>query len=149
MNTTRNTLPSGVVVVVLAAILLAVPVSASTDEEVRATASDLVAWLAGGAGSIPTGILPDRGTVQFGLRTLGSARSAVGRGQAEAVLRDLREIVQRHRITIGSVDVEESSWAWVRVGVEDRDGRTVAVVLLAFHAEEDRWVLRELREASP
>ena len=150
MNTTRKPLPSGVVVVLVTAVLLAVPASfSSTGGEVRATTDRLLAWLSGGPGDLPSGVLPERGTVQFGLRTLGSARSAVGPGQAQAVLGDLRDVLKRHRITTESVDVRESSWAWVRVRATDPEGRVIAVVLLAFHAEDGGWVLRELREASP
>ena len=150
LNTTRNTLPSVVVVVVVvAAALFVAPAQSSTEADVRAAADGLMAWLAGGPASAPTRILPDRGTVQFGLRTLGSARSAVGSGQAKAVLAELRDSVRGYRTAIGSVDVEESSWAWVRISIEDRDGRPVTVLLLAFHAEDGRWVLRELRETPP
>jgi hypothetical protein len=142
--------PSGVVVVLVAAVLLAVPPSwSSSDRAVRAATDALLAWLAGGQGDLPDGVLPERGTVRFGLRTLGSARSAVGPGQARAVLDDLRQVLRRHRITTESVDVHESSWAWVRVRATAPGGRAIVVVLLAFHAEGDRWVLRELREASP
>lgn len=140
----RTTRPIALAVLLLAGLAL-LPAAVADETAIRHEVDRLLGWLAGEARDLPAGLLPERGTIQMELRRLGAARGAVGARQAATILGEIRARGVRAEPGIVSVDVEGDALALVRARI--RQGETGVALLLTLRREEDRWVLREIRES--
>jgi len=97
-------------------------------------------------------LLPSRGKVRLRLVHFGPEEGSYSADQVQALFKDfLRQGAVRSfdllRLQCAS---DQYALAHGRARLVDRDGRPAEVDLhLTFQPEGDRWVLREIREASP
>lgn len=97
------------------------------------------------------GLLPTRGKVRLHLIHLGAEDGAFSASQVDALLRDFAERGAVNRFEVARVETERDACVAVvtcRVALTDRDGRPARVDLrLSIQPEDDRWVVREIRES--
>jgi hypothetical protein len=101
--------------------------------------------------SLLRALLPDSGKVQLKLERLGPERGYFSAGQVQALLDDFLSEGAVETFRVERVE-SEGTLALVHglALLTDRRGEQARVRLhLAFGPEEDRWVLRELRELEP
>jgi len=109
------------------------------------------ALVAGAAGQVRP-VLPVHGSVRLQLVRLGPVHGSFTAGQVETLLRDFldRAVVRSFETVRIEHDPNGVALARMRLRLTDRDGREGAVELrLGLRAEEERWVLREIRETPP
>jgi hypothetical protein len=97
-------------------------------------------------------ILPAQGKVRLNLHFLGPAEGFYSPGQVEALLREFLEQGSIRSFDLVGLDHDPNHFAIAhgRSLLTDRDGRPArAEIYLAFQPEDERWVLREVRETSP
>ena len=122
------------------------------EEQVKRVALEFGQALTRGEAAKLRAVLPARGKVHLRLVHLGPEEGAYSAGQVEAVFKSfLRQGVVRSfdllRLECAS---DQYALAHARANVADRDGRRVQIDLrLSFQPEDDRWVLREIRETPP
>lgn len=94
-------------------------------------------------------LLPERGKVHLNLTRLGPETGSFGSKQVEALFGDFLTQGSVRTFEVLRLECDGDAYAVVqgRARIVDRDGRTATVDLhLAFQPEDDRWVLREIRE---
>ena len=93
-------------------------------------------------------ILPKEGKVRLKLASFGPEDGFFGAGQVEALFRNFLEHGSVKKFEVTRVD-GDATYALVhaRVALVDRDGRDQLVGMqLAFQPEDQRWILREIKE---
>jgi len=115
---------------------------------VRRAAERLLVWLGSGSGEFPGDLLPVRGTVAIALRDRPGEDGSFGARQAVAVLSDARRRWSGRVPSVIAADLREGRVALVRGRLEVRDPPAAAELLMSFRWEDDRWVLREIRESA-
>ena len=140
--------------ILLLTAALTIPSSAASigDEEAKTAALRFGRALTGGDTSTLESILPDRGKIRLRLTGFGPAAGSYSADQVAAIFKNfLREGAVRSfdllRLECAS---EHFAFVHARAHVTDRDGRPgVTDLHLTFQPEENRWVLREIRETPP
>jgi hypothetical protein len=97
-------------------------------------------------------VLPERGRLHLSLTKFGPENGHFGRKQVEALFGDFFTRGSVRSFEVLSLECEADSYAIVqaRARIVGGDGRNANVVLhLAFETEDERWVLREIRETTP
>jgi hypothetical protein len=125
--------------------------SAPGEDDARKAARAFGQALTSGRSEALRPILPEQGRLQLSLRSLGPEEGTFGAGQVEALFRDFLAEGKVRSFEILRLECDRHSTALVhaRASVLDRQGRPVrAGVHLVLQVEEDRWVLREIKEAS-
>lgn len=95
------------------------------------------------------GLLPERGKIELDLDRLGPERGHFSAAQVEALLRDFLSEGAVKAFEVRRVECEGSlAVVHAEAVLDDRLGRSARVAIhLSFRPENERWVLRELREA--
>lgn len=143
-----------VLAVLLAATMGSVPISAAlTEEAAREAAQRFGQALLRADASRLRPILPSRGKVQLRLVHLGPEEGFFSASQVEMLLGDFlkRGAADSFEVLRVEYDPERFALAHGRATVTDEQGRSASVgIHLAFQPEDDqRWVLREIRETPP
>ena len=102
--------------------------------------------------SLLRAILPKRGKIQLRLVRLGPEEGFFSSSQVEALLQDFLNDGSVRSFDLLRTEQGPSGFgiAYARAMVTDRDGRVARLALhLVFEPEDDRWVLREMRESEP
>src|SRR5262245_30587488 len=98
-------------------------------------------------------LLPARGRIRLQLNRLGPADGAYGSSQLEALLQGFfrqGSVRTFDLLRLECAAGDGYALAQARARLADRDGRPADVELhLALEPEDERWVLREIRESSP
>ena len=106
--------------------------------------------LKSGDTSMLRSILPSRGRVTVRLVRLATEEGAFSASQVQALMKDILKRGTIHTFNVVHVEGSREGYALVRAraDVTDRDGVDARVDLrLALGPEDERWVLREIREA--
>lgn len=129
------------------------PVAAAAQSPGEAAARDAVERfgrvLTSGNASSLGALLPRKGKVQLKLVRLGPEQGAFSASQVEALLRDFlaQGSVQTFETRRVEHDPKGVAIASARLELNDKQGRPASVELhLVFQPEDERWVVRELRE---
>ncbi len=96
--------------------------------------------------------LPAQGKVRLNLLCLGPIEGFFSSSQVEALLGDfLKEgSINTFDLLVMEFDPQRYAMAHSRASLTDRQGHPARVdIHLAFQPEEERWVLREIRETMP
>ena len=142
-------------IAILLALVCALPSLAQTtpgEEAARQAARAFGQALKKADASQMRPILPQRGKVQLRLVRLGPEEGFFSSGQVEALMRDFLKQGSVRSFDLLRTEQGPSGFGIVeaRAMVTDRDGRVARLALhLAFEPEDDRWVLREMRESEP
>lgn len=137
--------------VAILALLGATLASALGEPEARAAAVKFGEALIRSDAPALRAILPVNGKVQLRLDKLGPEQGYFSAGQVEALFHDFLSQGSVGTFEVLSLECEQTV-ALVHGGavLTDRRGQPARVkVHLSFRAENDRWVLREIRELSP
>jgi len=140
----------------LSLALVAVPAHVSADslmgeEQARAAAVEFGRALVRADASLLVQVLPTTGKVRLKLKRLGPEEGAYSPSQVEAVFKDFFRQGEVRSFDVLRLECADQrySLAHARATVIDRSGRAAEIGLdLTFQPEEDRWVLREIRETS-
>lgn len=139
--------------VLLVLIAAAAPAGAGlTSDEARDAALKIGESLMNS--DLPTlrAFLPAQGKVRLNLVCLGPVEGFFSSGQVEALLRDFLKqgSIRSFDLLVMEFDPRHFSIAHARASVTDREGRPARVdFYIALQPEDDRWVLREIRETRP
>ena len=115
------------------------------------TAKAFGAALVEGSSTAIRVLLPSRGKVLLRLERFAPEQGYYSAGQVGALFRSFFEVGSVASYEVRRVDVGDDCRAIARLGVQatDREGRGIGLqVRLAIHREEDRWVVREIRESA-
>jgi hypothetical protein len=139
--------------VVLAALIEQAPLAADLGEDrARAVANGFGAALTRGDASLLASILPDKGKVRARLGCLSPEDGAFSPSQVQALFADfLRQRTVRN-FSVTRVDRSPEHYAFVRTEADlvSADGRVRPIEIhLTLHAEDGRWILREVRASPP
>jgi hypothetical protein len=139
----------------LALILLSISatalLSAPGEEDARRAARAFGQALTTGKAEGLRPILAEHGRLQLSLARLGPEDGSFGAGQVEALFRDFLADgkVRSFEILRLECDGQSTALAHGRASITDRQGRNARVgIHLAFKVENDRWVLREIKETA-
>ncbi len=136
--------------VVGAALLAASPAAATTGEEDARKAARLFGQaLTSGQASMLRPILPEGGKIHLAASRLVPEEGYFGASQVEALLGDFlsQGSVRSFELLRLESDGKTNALAHARAVLTDRQGRPARLgIHLAFQAEQDRWVLREIKE---
>ncbi len=142
-----------VLVLSLAAAVLLVSngaARAATDEDQARKAARLFGQaLTSGQASLLRSILPAGGKVHLAASRLVPEEGYFGSSQIEALLGDFlsQGSVRSFELLRLESDGKTNALAHARAVLTDRQGRPARLgIHLAFQAEQDRWVLREIKE---
>jgi hypothetical protein len=143
-------IPSKIRLAVLLLILHGPAVGSPTDSPRKAVDAFGAALIAGDADQLRA-VFPSRGKVRVHLVYLGPEQGALRGSQLHAVLQDFLERGNVTAFEIRTVErSEHQALASADVALIDPDGKRAKVRLhLSLEPEDDRWVLREMRESSP
>jgi len=135
---------------VSAALLSAVPAQAAPGKEAAQAAAAQFgqALVAGNAAGIKS-VLPSRGRVQLHLSRLGPENGHFSPSQVEALIRDFlaHGSVTTCELLRVEQDREGFALAHARAEITDQQGHVgLSDLHLKLQVEENRWVLREIRE---
>lgn len=139
----------------LALILLSISTaplfSAPTEEDARKQARAFGQALTTGHAEALRPVLAEHGRLQLSLVRLGPEEGLFGADQVEALFRDFLAEGKVRSFEILRLESDRQSTALVhgRASLVDRQGRQARVgIHLGFQVEEDRWVLREIKETA-
>ncbi len=136
--------------VVAIALAAAHPARAATDEEDARKAARLFGQaLTSGQASMLRPILPDGGKVHLAASRLVPEEGYFGASQVEALLGDFlsQGSVRSFELLRLESDGKTNALVQARAVATDRQGRPARLgIHLAFQAEQNRWVLREIKE---
>jgi hypothetical protein len=144
--------------VIAASILLLVvaataPAGAGlTTDEVRDAALKIGESLKNSDLSVLRSFLPNQGKVRLNLDRLGPVEGFFSSSQVEALLGDFlgQGSIRSFDLLVIEFDPQRYAMAHARASLTDRQGHPARVdIHLAFQPEEERWVLREIRETRP
>jgi hypothetical protein len=96
--------------------------------------------------------LPSQGKIRLNLGCLGPVEGFFSSSQVEALLGDfLRQgSIRSFDLLALEFDPQHYAMAHARASLTDRQGHPARVdIHLAFQPEQERWVLREIRETRP
>lgn len=153
----RVTMPSTALRVALTSAMIVAlfgaPVAAAlTEEAARSAAEAFGNALTRSSPSALRPILPARGKVQLRLARLGSDQGFFSPDQVETLLGEFLRTGKATGFKVSGVELDPGKFARVRgrVDVTDAGGRSTRIgIHLAFQPENERWVLREVRETKP
>jgi hypothetical protein len=106
--------------------------------------------LKSGDTSMLRSILPTQGRVQVRLVRLATQDGAFSASQVQALMKDIFKDGSVHAFNVVKIEGSREGYAHVRASAEltDRNGVDATVDLhLALGPEDERWVLREIRES--
>ena len=140
-------------VLLLAVVLQQAPAGEGLGEEqARAAANVFGTALTRGDSGLLVSILPTKGKVRTRLGCLSPEEGVFSPGQVQALFSDFLRQGTVRQFTVTRVDHSPGSHAFVRTEAEivdpERRPRRVEIHL-TFHAEEGRWILREVRASPP
>ncbi|NIM01127.1 MAG: hypothetical protein GTN89_09465 [Acidobacteria bacterium] len=93
-------------------------------------------------------LLPSAGKVRVHLVRLGPENGALRSGQLHAVLQDFFERGKVQSFTLQTIEQSGGlALASARLTLVDRQGRADVRLHLSLEPEEQRWVVREIRES--
>ena len=143
-------IPSKIRLAILLLILPGLAVASPIDAPRKAVDAFGAALIAGDADQLRS-VFPGQGKVRVHLVSLGPEQGALRGSQLHAVLQDFLERGNVTAFKIRTVErSEHQALASVDVALIDPDGARARVRLhLSLEPEDDRWVLREMRESSP
>jgi len=131
--------------VLMAAALLA---AVSLGAEPRATVDAFGAALVQGNADALHAVLPSAGKVRVRLVRLGPQDGALRGGQLHAVLQDFFERGSIESFKLQTIEHSSKlALASAELDLIDEQGRTEIRLHLSLEPEDDRWVLREIRES--
>jgi hypothetical protein len=146
----RKVLAASIVLLLLAA---AVPAGAGlTTEEARDAALKIGESLKNSDLQTLRAFLPYQGKVQLNLVCLGPVEGFFSSSQVEALLGDFLSQGSFRSFDLLAMenDPRHYAMAHARASLTDRQGHPARVdIHLAFQPEDERWVLREIRETRP
>lgn len=96
--------------------------------------------------------LPSQGKVRLNLLCLGPVEGFYSSSQVEALLGDFLKqgSIRSFDLLVMEFDPQHYAMAHARASLTDRQGHPARVdIHLAFQPEQERWVLREIRETRP
>jgi hypothetical protein len=96
-------------------------------------------------------IMPASGKVKLKLQRLGPEEGSFSASQVTALLADFLEKGRVEAFTVTRVDHDPHGLALAsaRVSLMDKESRAASINLhLTFQTENDRWVVREIRETA-
>jgi hypothetical protein len=135
---------------VSAALLSQGPACAATgEEEARKSARLFGQALTSGQASLLRSILPAGGKIHLAVSRLVPEEGYFGASQVEALLGDFlsQGSVRSFELLRLESDGKTNALAHARAVLTDRQGRPARLgIHLSFQTEEDRWVLREIKE---
>jgi len=138
------------VLVVSLALPAALPFRAATgEEEARRSARLFGQALTSGQASLLRTILPESGKIHLAAPRLGPEEGYFGASQVEALLGDFlsQGSVRSFEVLRLESDGKTNALARARAVLTDRQGRPARLgIHLSFQTEDDRWVLREIKE---
>jgi hypothetical protein len=137
----------------LPAFVLATVAFAEGDgrQAVEAAVDRLGRLLIAGDASRLAPILPEQGKIKLKLDRLGPEDGSFSSSQVTALLAEFLETGRVEAFTVTRVEYDPHgvALASARVGLMDKRGHASSVVLhLTFETENDRWVVREIRETA-
>jgi len=131
---------------VIAAVALLAAVSLGA--EPRATVDAFGAALVQGNADALHAVLPSAGKVRVRLVRLGPQDGALRGGQLHAVLQDFFERGSIESFKLQTIEHSSKlALASAELDLIDEQGRTEVRLHLSLEPENDRWVLREIRES--
>ena len=131
---------------VIAAVALLDAVSLGA--EPRATVDAFGAALVQGNADALHAVLPSAGKVRVRLVRLGPQDGALRGGQLHAVLQDFFERGSIESFKLQTIEHSSKlALASAELDLIDEQGRTEVRLHLSLEPENDRWVLREIRES--
>ena len=139
-------------VLLAAAVMLPSPVAATGEEQARTAALEFGSALKRADTSALRSVLPSRGKVKLRLICFGPEEGSYSADQVQALFKDFLRQGEVRSFDLLRLQCASEQFALVhaRTRVSDRDGRPREVDLhLTFQPEDDRWVLREIRETPP
>ena len=125
--------------------------SAETDDA-RKSAERFARALEGSNAGLIGAMLPEQGKIQLRLRRLGPEEGAFSGRQVESLFRDFFRQGVIRSAEVERIDQQTGSYALGRLRVHgvDAEGRKLDLRLhLGFQTENERWILREIRETPP
>jgi hypothetical protein len=146
----RDVIAAFVVLLILAA---SAPAGAGlTSDEARDAALKIGESLKNS--DLPTlrAFLPSQGKVRLNLVCLGPVEGFFSASQVEALLGDFLKqgSIRSFDLLVMEFDPQHFAMAHARASLTDRQGHPARVdIHLAFQSEDERWVLREIRETRP
>lgn len=136
----------------VASLVSAPPAVAAPDEAAaQAAGTRFGQALTRGDASLLGSLLPGRGKVKMVLTHLGPEKGHFSASQVQALLQDFLEQGQVRSFRVERIELAAEGYALVHghAVLTDRQGRQGESRLhLGLQAEGERWVLREIREAS-
>jgi len=139
--------------VLLASVLIApAPCAATGEPEAKVAALEFGRSLTSGDSSALRSVLPARGKVRLRLVRFGPEAGSYSADQVHALFTDFFRQGAVRSFDLLRLQCASGQHALVhaRARLIDRDGRPADVDLhLTYQPEDDRWVLREIRETPP
>jgi len=138
-----------VVLLLAFALTLPSPVASTGEQQAKNAALEFGRALTRADTSSMRPILPSRGKVRLRLVHFGPEEGSYSADQVQALFKDFMRqgAVRSFDLLRLQCAVDQYALAHGRTRLVDRDGRPAEVDLhLTFQPEDDRWVLREIRE---
>lgn len=127
---------------------IALLASVSFGADPRATVDAFGAALVQGNADGLRSLLPSEGKVRVHLVRLGPESGALRSGQLHAVLQDFLERGKVQTFTLQTIEHSGGlALASARLALVDEQGRADVRLHLSLEPEEQRWVVREIRES--
>jgi len=139
-------------VLLAAAMLLPSPHAQTDEQQAKIAALQFGQALTRADTSALKSILPSRGKVKLLLICFGPEEGSYSADQVRTLFKDFLRQGEVRSFDLLRLNCADDQFTLVhaRTRVADRDGRPREVDLrLTFQPEDDRWVLREIRETRP
>jgi len=136
----------------VAGVLGAAAAEGPSIDQARSASLQFGQALKSGDVSLLRAILPSQGKVRLNLHCLGPAEGFYSSGQVEELIREFLGQGSIRSFDLIGLDQDPQHFAIAhgRSLLTDREGRPARIDLyLAFQPEDERWVLREVRETEP